>query len=121
MAERVKRIIELMQDDPSRTFTLDQMAESVNLSPAYFCCLFKSITGTPPAKYLKSLRMQQAATLLTTTFQRHRGRQTRWLHGRQSFRERFQTHLRGHTERVQVNQSSRLSRPIHKARHAKRD
>jgi transcriptional regulator GlxA family with amidase domain len=68
MAERVKRIIELMQDDPSRTFTLDQMAESVNLSPAYFCCLFKSITGTSPAKYLKSLRMQRAATLLTTTF-----------------------------------------------------
>jgi AraC-like DNA-binding protein len=68
MAERVKRIIELMQDDPSRNFTLGQMAESVNLSPPYFCYLFKTITGTPPAKYLKSLRMQQAATLLTTTF-----------------------------------------------------
>jgi len=68
MAERVKRIIELMQDDPSRNFTLGEMAESVNLSPRYFCYLFKTITGTPPAKYLKSLRMQQAATLLTTTF-----------------------------------------------------
>ena len=68
MAERVKRIIELMQDDPSRNFTLGEMAESVNLSPPYFCYLFKTITGTPPAKYLKSLRMQQAATLLTTTF-----------------------------------------------------
>ena len=68
MAERVKRLIELMQDDPSRSFTLGEMAESVNLSPPYFCYLFKTITGTPPAKYLKSLRMQQAATLLTTTF-----------------------------------------------------
>ena len=68
MAERVKRVIELMQDDPSRSFTLGEMAESVNLSPPYFCYLFKSITGIPPAKYLKSLRMQQAATLLTTTF-----------------------------------------------------
>jgi len=68
MAERVKRVIELMQGDPSRTFSLGKMAQSVNLSPPYFCFLFKSITGIPPAKYLKSLRMQQAATLLTTTF-----------------------------------------------------
>ena len=68
MAERVKRVIELMQGDPSRSFTLGKMAESVNLSPPYFCYLFKTITGVPPAKYVKSLRMQQAAMLLTTTF-----------------------------------------------------
>lgn len=68
MAERVKRVIELMQGDPSRTFSLGEMAQSVNLSPPYFCYLFKSITGVPPARYLKSLRMEQAATLLTTTF-----------------------------------------------------
>jgi transcriptional regulator GlxA family with amidase domain len=68
MAERVKKVIELMQGDPSRSFSLGQMAESVNLSPPYFCFLFKSITGISPARYLKSLRMQQAATLLTTTF-----------------------------------------------------
>ena len=68
MADRVKRVIEMMQGDPSRSFTLGKMAQSVNLSPPYFCYLFKSITGVPPAKYLKTLRMQQAATLLTTTF-----------------------------------------------------
>ena len=68
MAERVKRVIELMQGDPSRNFTLGKMAESVNLSPPYFCYLFKTIVGVPPAKYLKALRMQQAASLLTTTF-----------------------------------------------------
>ena len=68
MAERVKRVIELMHGDPSRSFTLGRMAKSVNLSPPYFCYLFKTVTGVPPAKYLKSLRMNQAATLLTTTF-----------------------------------------------------
>lgn len=68
MADRVKRVIELMQGDPSRAFTLGTMAESVNLSAPYFCSLFKTITGVPPAKYLKGLRMQEAATLLTTTF-----------------------------------------------------
>ena len=68
MAQRVKRVIELMHGDPSRNFSLGKMAQSVNLSAPYFCFLFKSITGIPPAKYLKSLRMQQAAVLLTTTF-----------------------------------------------------
>jgi len=68
MAERVQRIIERMQGDPSRNFSLAEMAESVNLSSPYFCSLFKSITGVPPAKYLKSLRLEQAAKLLTTTF-----------------------------------------------------
>jgi len=68
MAERIKRVIEMMQGDPSKSFTLGKMAESVNLSAPYFCYLFKSITGVPPAKYLKTLRMRQAATLLTTTF-----------------------------------------------------
>ncbi len=68
MADRVKRVIELMEGDPSRTFTLGKMAQSVNLSAAYFCYLFKSITGVPPAKYLKSLRMQQSTVLLATTF-----------------------------------------------------
>jgi transcriptional regulator GlxA family with amidase domain len=57
-----------MHGDPSRTFSLGEMAESVNLSPPYFCYLFKSITGVPPARYLKSLRLKHAATLLTTTF-----------------------------------------------------
>src|SRR5829696_7362759 len=66
MPERVKRVIELMQGDPSRSFTLGKMAESVNLSPPYFCYLFKTITGVPPAKYLKALRMQQAPKLHTT-------------------------------------------------------
>lgn len=68
MAERVKRVIELMQGDPSRNFSLGKMAQSVNLSAAYFCYLFKSITGVSPAKYLKSLRMEQSTVLLTTTF-----------------------------------------------------
>jgi transcriptional regulator GlxA family with amidase domain len=68
MAERVKRVIEMMQGDPSKTFSLGKMAQSVNLSAPYFCFLFRSITGVPPAKYLKALRMEQAAMLLTTTF-----------------------------------------------------
>jgi len=68
MGQRVKLVIELMQGDPSRVFSLGKMAESVNLSATHFCYLFKSETGIPPARYLKSLRMRHAATLLTSTF-----------------------------------------------------
>ena len=68
MAQRVKRVIELMQGDPSQNFSLGKMAQSVNLSAPYFCNLFKSITGVSPARYLKSLRMRHATVLLSTTF-----------------------------------------------------
>ena len=68
MSRRVKSVIERMHNDPSRGFRLDKMAESVNLSATHFSYLFKSVTGTPPAKYLKSLRMRNAAALLTGTF-----------------------------------------------------
>ena len=68
MTERVRHVIEMMQGNPRQDLTLSEMARSVNLSPPYFCYLFKSIMGVPPAKYLKSLRMQHAATLLRTTF-----------------------------------------------------
>lgn len=68
MSQKVKRVIELMHGDPSQALCLEKMAQSVNLSATHFCYLFKSVTGTPPAKYLKSLRMRHAATLLTSTF-----------------------------------------------------
>ncbi len=48
--------------------SLSKMAETVNLSPTHLCYLFKSETGTPPARYLRRLRMQNAATLLAETF-----------------------------------------------------
>jgi transcriptional regulator GlxA family with amidase domain len=68
MDSRITRVIELMRGDLDRAFPLRRMAESVNLSPTRLCYLFKSETGTPPARFLRSLRMCNAATLLTSTF-----------------------------------------------------
>jgi len=68
MDQRVERVIALMNDDLRREFRLSKMAQSVNLSPTRLCCLFKSETGTPPARYLRTLRMHDAATLLASTF-----------------------------------------------------
>src|SRR5712691_1320364 len=68
MDRRIKQAIELMQSDLHRAFPLSKMAESVNLSPGRFCYLFESEIGTPPARYLRSVRMCNAASLLASTF-----------------------------------------------------
>ena len=68
MDHRIERVIALMNDDLRRGFRLSKMAQSVNLSPTRLSFLFKSEIGTPPARYLRTLRMQDAATLLATTF-----------------------------------------------------
>lgn len=68
MDQRVESLIALMKEDPSRPLPLSTMARSVNLSPNRLCCLFKAETGSPPARYLRSMRMRDAATLLVSTF-----------------------------------------------------
>lgn len=68
MDERVLHIVGLMKADPRRGLSLGTMAQSVNLSTPHMCFLFKAETGTPPAHYLKLLKMQGAAHLLTGTF-----------------------------------------------------
>ncbi len=68
MDQRIERVIALMNDDLRRGFRLSKMAQSVNLSPTRLSYLFKSETGTPPARYLRTLRMHDAAMLLASTF-----------------------------------------------------
>ncbi|CAN5522457.1 MAG: helix-turn-helix transcriptional regulator [Pyrinomonadaceae bacterium] len=68
MDQRVLTVIALMKHDPRRALPLSIMAESVNLSPNRLCYLFKAETGTPPARYLRTLRMQDATSLLVDTF-----------------------------------------------------
>jgi AraC-like DNA-binding protein len=68
MDQRVVTVIALMKNDPARALPLRRLAESVNLSPTRLCYLFKAETGTPPARYLRTLRMQDATTLLANTF-----------------------------------------------------
>ncbi len=68
MDRRIERVIALMKDDMARRLPLSRMAELVNLSPARLSYLFKSETGMSPSRYLKSLRMKDAAILLSNTF-----------------------------------------------------
>jgi AraC family transcriptional regulator len=68
MDQRVERVIALMKDDLRQGLSLGEMARLVNLSPAHLCNLFKAQTGTSPARYLRSLRMARAESLLINTF-----------------------------------------------------
>jgi AraC-like DNA-binding protein len=57
-----------MKDEVTRELPLSKMAQLVNLSTPRLYYLFKAETGTSPARYLKSLRMGEAAMLLSNTF-----------------------------------------------------
>ena len=68
MDQRVLTVIALMKHDPRQALPLSRLAQSVNLSTTRLWYLFKAETGTPPGRYLRTLRMQDAATQLVTTF-----------------------------------------------------
>ena len=58
---------ELMVRNLSRNVSLAELAASVSLSPSQFSRVFQSRFGATPHQYLRRLRMDAAADLLTTT------------------------------------------------------
>jgi AraC family transcriptional regulator, arabinose operon regulatory protein len=68
MEPRIYRAIRLMTDNLCREISLDELAQSLNLSASRLRHLFKDETGLSPVQYLKAQRMQKAKTLLETTF-----------------------------------------------------
>jgi transcriptional regulator GlxA family with amidase domain len=67
MDRRIERVINTMESDPALC-TPRALAASIRLSNSRFRHLFKQEVGTTPAKYIKQLRLQKAALLLTTTY-----------------------------------------------------
>ena len=70
MDERILRVFESMKTDFDAESSLDELAEHLNLSPAYLRRMFKAEIGMPPNRYLKGIRMQRAKELLETSFLR---------------------------------------------------
>ena len=58
------RAITYMQNNLSTTVTLDNIAQSVNLSASFFSRKFKQDTGYAPIEYFNHLRIQRACQLL---------------------------------------------------------
>ena len=65
---RVSHIKKLLEKDLSRDWSLDEMAERVNISISHLGRLFRAETGYPPKQYLQHLRLEHAAKLLRESF-----------------------------------------------------
>jgi transcriptional regulator GlxA family with amidase domain len=68
MDPRVQKAVEVMKENSHRRLSPADLAEQAQLSPRRFVRLFRAETGTTPARFLKSLRMQQAKELLENSF-----------------------------------------------------
>lgn len=64
MEHSVRKVIEVMKENMRHRLSLADLAGHAQLSPRHFSHLFRAETGTTPARFLKSLRMQQAKDLL---------------------------------------------------------
>ena len=64
----IQKVIEVMKENSNRELSPADLAGHVLLSPRRFSYLFRAETGTTPARFLKSLRMQRAKDLLENSF-----------------------------------------------------
>lgn len=68
MDQRIQIVIHLMEKNLHHELSLEEIAQSINLSSSRLRHLFKAEVGISPAQYLKMLRMQRAKDLIETTF-----------------------------------------------------
>lgn len=66
-AERIKCMLQYIQENFSENLTLAQIAGSAAISESECLRCFHSIIGTTPLKYVKQFRIQRAAQLLAST------------------------------------------------------
>jgi AraC-like DNA-binding protein len=60
----VRRVRELLADDPSTRISLVELARIVGLSPTYLTRVFRRAVGLPPHAYRNQLRVERAKQLL---------------------------------------------------------
>lgn len=60
----IEKAILYIMTDPSKDFTLEEIAEFCHLSPSYFSTLFRQETGLPFTKYVNDIRIDKAKHLL---------------------------------------------------------
>ncbi len=65
--EKVKRAHALMTSDIMRSYTVEQLADQVDLPVTTFKTCFKGVFGKPPYSYLRAYRMDRAAEMLRNT------------------------------------------------------
>ena len=66
-AMTAKTAMTYIHENYTEKLTLDQLANSVNLSPQYFCKFFKSTFGKTAVEYINEYRIEKACQLLKQT------------------------------------------------------
>lgn len=61
---RFQKVFKLIRENYAKVITLEDMAAQVNMSPNYFCQLFKEITHYSPMEYLANYRVEYSKHLL---------------------------------------------------------
>lgn len=63
---RFQKVFKLIRSRYAEPLTLEDMATEANMSPTYFCRLFKEITHYSPIEYLMNYRIEYSKYLLCT-------------------------------------------------------
>lgn len=66
---QLKTALEFMESSYNTQLSLEDMSESVNMSPKYFCRFFQEMTHRTPIDYLNYYRIERACYQLLTTDQ----------------------------------------------------
>ncbi len=66
---QLKQALEYMESSYNKQVTLEEISESVNMSPKYFCRFFQEMTHRTPIDYLNYYRIERACYQLMTTDQ----------------------------------------------------
>ena len=65
--QRIAELVHHVREDPSRGFSVAEIAARGNYSPDYFAKVFKRIHGTTPTKFFIGIRLERACALLSET------------------------------------------------------
>jgi AraC-like DNA-binding protein len=63
-AASLAQVVQYCDENFTLPLTVEQLAARMCLSPNHFTCLFVTRVGMPPARYLRSLRLERAQALL---------------------------------------------------------
>ncbi|WP_339308125.1 helix-turn-helix domain-containing protein [Paenibacillus sp. FSL R5-0519] len=65
--DKIIKLLPLMQQMATRPFELEEWALKVDLTPNYFCSLFKRVTRMTPLSYITKCRIQYSKQLLLSS------------------------------------------------------
>lgn len=90
MLPKIQKVLDYISSNLERDLTLNQIAQSVKLSPSRLHYLFRTQLGMPAIQYVKMRRLERARDLLKTTSLTVKEVRVRvGMHDRSHFARRF--------------------------------